>query len=134
MEGKFKIFFLPIFLLLLSFCTQGVKVEKRGVGNEAKNFLTELRKSYVRTFNSDSSFVLYSSSDCKQGAAKVLRFFVFDFKHDSLLYKDSLANACVKWIKRTKLKVSLFPEVENAKGENPSSFVIDVLTKEKIFK
>ncbi len=129
-----------IFLILIITYSCSSNVEKYSEQNKKgiNDFLRkELGSKYFRKFNSDSSLVLLANYSCNNGLphSKYLRFFVSLVKKDSIIYGDSVLNGCVKWIKHSKLEITLFPEVLNEKnGKTPSSYIIDILTKKKIFK
>jgi hypothetical protein len=133
-KKTFKIF---LILIIAYSCSSNVEKNSGHTKKGINNFLREkLGSNYSYKFNSDSSLILFANYFCNNTSPnlKHLKFFVSYSKKDSIIYGDSLLNGCVKWIKRTKLEVTLFPEVEREKGKTNTSYFVDVLTKKKTLK
>ncbi len=132
----FKIFFFLLIVGFYSCSLLGTVSESHQSGKLQKLLQKEFDGNYFRYTNSDSSFVLYLNKPCGKENSRYdfLKVVVIKNSSDSLIYKDSFTNACVKWYKRNFLEINLFPEMESAKPElNRKSFRLNVLTKRKYF-
>jgi hypothetical protein len=133
-----KTFKILLILIITYSCSSNVEKDSRHNKKGIDNFLVkELGAGYYYKFNSDSSLILFANYFCNSTFpnSRYLKFFVSLAQKDSIVYGDSVLNGCVKWIKRNKLEVTLFPEVEREKKVKVNtSYVVDVLTKKKIFK
>lgn len=91
--------------------------------------------NYSVIFNPDSSYVLCTNNGGAPGKVppKALRFFVFNLITNKIVLEDTYASASVKWIKKYKLMVRVYPEAFSLKkNQNLVKVIYDVKKGTKI--
>lgn len=138
MIKSINILFLPI-LLIAACCSSSETSKKLIINTPAYEKIAEgkYNNHYRTSFNSDSTYLFVCASPNKSNnmPPAPLKFFVYDYKNEKVIFEDNLTNGKVKWINNQQIQVSTSPEIISGKEEENKKmygYIYDVTKQKKL--
>lgn len=113
-------------------------VSVNSVAKYTKLAIEKYHNNITYQANLSHSYILCSTQSRATGLNPfpTVKYFVYDIKHDKVLFEDSVAKGSIKWLNDDQFQVSTVPGIvridEGANGQL-RRYIYDVLLQKKIF-